>query len=167
MTTRLRTLRFGNCLLKLAVRNAAATSAVPSLRSSLPRTGSQDAGLWDVLEYNSHYFNPHRMAPLLAQVLEEPRSEARGDARLHAYLQKAIASCQLYQNLQLITCKETAAAITFCRQVGHPAAEELSDVIMATVSEELARLDMRRVSFYITAFAKYNIEELESLKLAA
>ena len=109
MTTRLRTLRFGNCLLKLAVRNAAATSAVPSLRSSLPRTGSQDAGLWDVLEYNSHYFNPHRMAPLLAQVLEEPRltlnttdlttvatrnmqysgSEARGDARLHAYLQKA------------------------------------------------------------------------------
>ena len=29
------------------------------------------------------------------------------------------------------------------------------------------RLDMRRVSFYITAFAKYNIEELESLTSAA
>lgn len=167
MTTCLRKLRFGNCLLKLVVRNAATTSAVPSLRSSLPRAGSQDAGLWDVLEYNSHYFNAHRMAPLLEQVLEQPRSEARGDARLHAYLQKAIASCQLYYNLQVITCKETAAAITFCRQVGHPAAEELSDVIVATVSEELARLDMRRVSFYITAFAKYNIEDSRFWKSAA
>ena len=66
------------------------------------------------------------------------------------------------------------------QQVGHPAAEELSDVIVATVSEELARcavlvasfdavktavsrhavvrLEAWRLSYYISSFFKYGIE---------
>jgi hypothetical protein len=34
----------------------------------------RQVGLWELLEYNAHCFNPHRMASLLALVLEEPRS---------------------------------------------------------------------------------------------
>lgn len=30
-------------------------------------------GVWELVEYNAHCFNPHRMAFLLARVLEEPR----------------------------------------------------------------------------------------------
>lgn len=32
-----------------------------------------NVGLWELLEYNAVCFNPHRMASLLARVLEEPR----------------------------------------------------------------------------------------------
>lgn len=107
------------------------------------------------------------MASLLALVLEEPRREARLDPRLHAYLQKAIASCHLYENLRMIPAKDIAAAVVYCREVGHAAAEDLSDVIVETVSSHMDRLDLRRVSFFITTFAKQQIKDTVFWKSAA
>eukprot|EP00931_Biecheleriopsis_adriatica_P075785 TRINITY_DN49579_c0_g1_i1.p1 TRINITY_DN49579_c0_g1~~TRINITY_DN49579_c0_g1_i1.p1 ORF type:complete len:990 (+),score=235.40 TRINITY_DN49579_c0_g1_i1:38-3007(+) len=149
------------------------TASSPSTSSSAPRagpfeaTGSGNGQLWDLLEYNAHYFNPHRMASLLAQVLEEPRVEARGDARLQAYLQKATSSAQLYENLKDLTAKDIALTVSACREVGHPAAEDLSDVLVATVASQLARLDLVRVSFFITAFAKRQIDDTRFWRAAA
>eukprot|EP00927_Polykrikos_kofoidii_P078334 TRINITY_DN75169_c0_g1_i1.p1 TRINITY_DN75169_c0_g1~~TRINITY_DN75169_c0_g1_i1.p1 ORF type:complete len:1128 (+),score=208.64 TRINITY_DN75169_c0_g1_i1:25-3384(+) len=115
--------------------------------------------LWDLLEYNAQYFNAHRMAPMLQQVLEEPLAEARSDPRLKAYLQKAATSAKLYENLKDLTAKDIALAVASAREVGLVAAEDLSDVLVATVSDQLPRVSAQRVSFFITAFAKQRIDD--------
>ncbi|CAJ1437208.1 unnamed protein product [Effrenium voratum] len=164
-------MRLGACRwLGAQIRRAPGRPVTASAFTGASAAGSdaiRSAGLWELLEANGHYFNAHRMAALLAEVLEEPRGKARGDPRLQAYLQKAITSCHLYENLRELTAKDIAAAITSCREIGHPAAEDLSDVLVDTISEQLPRLSLVRVSFFITNFAKQQIEDTRFWKSAA
>jgi len=142
---------------------------IPTDRSVAQLVGELPGGgeVWDVIAYNAYYFNAHKMAPILAQVLEEPRDDVRKDPRLVRYLERAGASVQLYENIKDLTARDIAAAIVSAREVGLSQAEDLSDVLVGTVSAQLPRLSAQRVSFFVTAFAKQSIADSQFWRAAA
>lgn len=153
------------------------TSHMATITSDMPQIAALRAeqlglvggstSLWELLEYNAHYFNPHRMAPILTRLLEEPPHEVRRDARLASYLRHARASVNLYENIKDLTAKDIATAITAARELGRADADELSDALVDTVAAQLASLSAQRVSFFITAFAKQRVSDAEFWRAAA
>lgn len=130
-------------------------------------TRSNATDLWALIDYNAHYFNAHRMTPILMQLLEEPREEVRADARLMAYLKRAQASVQLYENIKDLTAKDLAAAVVAAREIGHAEAEELSDILVDMIAAQIPKLSAQRVSFFVTAFAKHQIKDRSFWRAAA
>eukprot|EP00929_Paragymnodinium_shiwhaense_P083477 TRINITY_DN44509_c0_g1_i1.p1 TRINITY_DN44509_c0_g1~~TRINITY_DN44509_c0_g1_i1.p1 ORF type:complete len:1013 (-),score=244.11 TRINITY_DN44509_c0_g1_i1:73-3111(-) len=139
--------------------------------SGLPgeRFGSlSDPGhLQQLLEYNALYFNPHKMAPILRLVTEEPPGDEEMTEKLTAYLQHATSSVQLYENLKDLTAMDIAASVIACRQVGNDEAEDLSDALVATVARQIPKLNMRRVSFFVTNFASHKVADRVFWRAAA
>lgn len=129
--------------------------------------GSSNEELWDVMEYHGSYFNPFRMSGILARLLEEPLDQVRSDPRLAVYLQRARDSTRLYENLKDIPATDIAASIVAARDIGHTDAEDLSDTMVATVADHLASESLKRVSYFVTAFAKQGIKDARFWRAAA
>eukprot|EP00928_Gymnodinium_smaydae_P097427 TRINITY_DN8829_c0_g1_i1.p1 TRINITY_DN8829_c0_g1~~TRINITY_DN8829_c0_g1_i1.p1 ORF type:complete len:954 (-),score=234.48 TRINITY_DN8829_c0_g1_i1:64-2751(-) len=58
-------------------------------------------------------------------------------------------------------------AVTYARDIGNIPAEDLSDVLVATIAKQLPKLSAQRVSFFITAFAKQKIQDRRFWRAAA
>jgi len=123
--------------------------------------------LWEKVEYNSTNFNVHMMPNILVSLAKEPREEALANPKLDAYLTHAQHSVSLWNQLESIPAKDLASSIIALRQLGSPAAEDLSDAIVGTVCGQLRNLTLGRVSFFVTTFNARGIRDAVFWRTAA